>query len=113
MADKAQKGRFNLLGYGAIALYVGLLAVMAAGVYGFNLTQMMMLFRGSELTREQMRTGHMVITTEDHTQCRSIHFDNQTSELRAETLADCDAVQVEEHNGAGTFGVFRHSFSGR
>ncbi|HLH88333.1 MAG TPA: hypothetical protein VKX28_07730 [Xanthobacteraceae bacterium] len=113
MADKAQKARFNLLGYGAIAVYIGLLAMVAAGVYGFNMTRMMMLFRGSELTREQMRTGHMVITTEDQTQCRSIHFDNQTSELGAETLADCDAVQAQEHSGGGTFGVFRHSFTGR
>lgn len=113
MADKAQKGRFNLLGYGAITLYVGLLAVMAVGVYGFNMTNMMMLFRGSELTREQMRTGHMVINTEDRTQCRSMHFDNQTSELRAETVTDCDGAQAEEHGGGGTFGMFRHSFTGR
>jgi hypothetical protein len=113
MTDKAQKGRFNLLGYGAITLYVGLLAVVAAGVYGFNMTQMMMLFRSSEMTREQVRTGHMIIGTEDRTQCRSLHFDNQTSELSAETTTDCDAAYMEDHGGAGSYNVFRRSFSGQ
>jgi hypothetical protein len=113
MADKAQKGRFNLLGYGAIALYVGFLAVVAAGVYGFNMTNMMMFLHRSELTREQMRTGHMVIGTEDRSQCRSIHFDNQTSELSAETVTDCDAAQTDEHGGGGSYNMFRHGFTGR
>jgi hypothetical protein len=113
MADKAQKARFNLLGYGAIALYVGLLAVVAAGVYGFNLTEMMMLLRSNELTREQMRTGHMIIGTEDRTQCRSLHFDNETSELSTETVTDCDAAHAEDHGGAGSYNMFRRSFTGR
>ena len=113
MADKAQKGRFNLLGYGAIALYVGFLAVVAAGVYGFNVTNMMVLFHSSELAREQMRTGHMVIETEDRSQCRSVHFDNQTSELSAETVTDCDAARADDRNGGGSYGMFRRSFSGK
>ena len=113
MADKAQKGRFSLLGYGAIALYVGFLALLAVGVYGFDLTKMMMLFHGNELMREQLRTGHMIITTEDRTQCRSMHFDNQTSELSAETVADCDAVQAQDRGGTGTYNVFRRGFSGQ
>ena len=114
MADKAQKGRFDLLGYGAIAVYVGFLGLVAIGVYSFNMTKMMTLFHGSELTREQMRTGRMIITTtEDHSQCRSLHFDNQTSELGAETMTDCDAAQAEMPGGGGTYNVFRHGFSGR
>jgi hypothetical protein len=111
MADKAQKGRFNLLGYGAIALYVGLLAVMAVGV--FNLTDMMMFLHSNELTREQVRTGHMIIGTGDRTQCRSLHFDNETSELSAETVTDCDAAHAEDHGGAGSYNMFRRSFTGR
>ena len=113
MTDKAQKPRFNLLGYGAIALYVGILAVVAAGVYGLNMTKMMMFLRSSEFAREQVRTGHMVIGTEDRSQCRSLHFDNQTSELSAETVTDCDAAQAEDHGGGGSYSVFRRSFTGR
>src|ERR1700693_3805219 len=89
MIDTAQKRRFNLLGYGAIALYLGLLAVVAAGVYGLNMTSMMMLLQTSEQKREALRTGQMTIVGDDRTQCRSLHFDNRTSELSSETVTDC------------------------
>jgi hypothetical protein len=108
---RAPKGRFNMLGYGAIALYIAVLAVMAAGVYGFNLTNLVPSLRGSEETRARMRSGHMVITTEDRSQCRSVHFDNQTSELSTETLMDCDDAKVQDHsNPVGSFGMFRDGF---
>jgi hypothetical protein len=113
MADKPRKRRFNLVGYGAIALYLGGLAMVAAGVYGFSLTKMMMLFRSSALTREQVRTGHMLIGTDDRTQCRSMHFDNETSALTAEKVMDCDDAKLEERGSNGSYGMFRDGFRNR
>jgi hypothetical protein len=111
ISTRAPKGRFNMLGYGAIALYVAILAVLAAGVYGFNLTNLVPSLRASEETRARMRNGHMVITTEDRSQCRSMHFDNQTSELSTETLMDCDDAKAQDHsNPGGSFGMFRDGF---
>ncbi len=107
---KARKGRFNLFGYGAIALYVSLLVVAAAGVYGFNLTSLLLALRTSELTRDQMRTGHMVITTDDRTTCRSVRFNNQTSELSKETAMDCDDAKADI---GGSFNLFRNGFRNR
>jgi len=108
---RAPKGRFNMLGYGAIALYVAILAVVAAAVYGFSLTSVVLSLRGSEATRAQMRTGHMVITTEDRTQCRSMHFNNETSELSAETLMDCDDAKAQDRGAPGSsYGMFRDGF---
>ena len=113
MADKAQKRRFNLLGYGAIALYLGGLAVVAAGLYGLNMTNLMLLLQTSEQKRELLRNGHMTIVSGDRTECRSMHFDNQTSELSSETVKDCDAAQIDDHNGGGSYGMFRRSFTGQ
>jgi hypothetical protein len=114
MADIAQKRRFNLLGYGAIALYVSLLGLLAAGVYGFNMTSVMLLLQTNEQKRELLRNGHMTIIGDDRTQCRSMHFDNQTSELTAEKVIDCDdAKAAEEHGGGGSYGMFRRSFTGQ
>jgi hypothetical protein len=109
---KARKTRFNLLGYGAIALYVSFLGMVAAGVYGFNITSLLVMIRKSEMTREQLRTGRMVTTTEDRTQCRSVKFDNETVELSDETVADCDVTRGQRRPG-GSFGMFRDGFVNR
>ena len=42
-----------------------------------------------------------------------MHFDNQTSELSTETVKDCDAAQIDDHNGGGSYGMFRRSFTGQ
>jgi hypothetical protein len=109
---KAPKTRFNLLGFGAIALYVALLAMIAAGVYGFSLSTLLAAFHKSEMTREQLRTGRMVTATEDRTQCRSVKFNNETAELSDETVADCDEI-VPPRSPGGSLGVFRNGFVGR
>ncbi len=110
---KARKARFSLFGYGAIALYVSLLVVAAGGVYGFNLASLLRSLRNSELTRAQMRTGHMVITTEDRTTCRSVRFNNETSELSKETVMDCDDAKVDIRGSGGSFNLFRNGFRNR
>jgi hypothetical protein len=109
---KARKFSFNLFGYGAIALYVAVLAV-AAGIYGFNLTGLLATFHKDELMREQLRTGRMVIPTEDSTQCRSVKFNNETAELSSDTVTDCDIATGQSHGRGGSFSVFRSGFVGR
>ncbi len=110
---KARKTGLNLLGYGAIALYVSFLAMVAAGVYGFNLSNLLAMIHKSEQTREQLRTGRMVTGTEDRTQCRSVKFNNETSELSDETVADCDVMLGTERRPGGSFGIFRNGFVNR
>jgi len=109
---KARKFRFGLFGYGAIALYVSFLVLVAAGVYGFNLSTVLTAFHKSEMTRDQLRTGRMVITTEDRTQCRSVKFNNETVELGTETVMECEAAGVGEQH-QGSFSIFRNGFTGR
>ena len=110
---KVRKSRFNLFGYGAIALYVSLLVVATAGVYGFSVSNLMMSLRSDEQKRAQMRTGHIVITTEDRTQCRSLSFNNETSELSKETVLDCDDARANNRSANGSFGLFRNGFLSR
>ena len=110
---KARKFRFNLFGYGAIALYVTVLAVVAAGIYGFNLSDLLATIHKSELMREQLRTGRMVTATEDRTRCRSVRFNNETAELSAETVTDCEVVTGQSRGPGGSFSVFRNGFVGR
>jgi hypothetical protein len=105
---KERKVSFNLLGYGAIALYVSILVIVAAGVYGFNLSTLATSIHNSERMREQLRTGRMVITTEDRTRCRSVKFDNETVELSAETVTECDVAIG--HAPSGSFSVFHNGF---
>jgi hypothetical protein len=107
MMDNKPKKRFDKLGYGALALYVSLMAVMALGVYGINITAGAMDQSRAERARAQLQSGRMVILTEDRTQCRSIRFDNETSELGRETLGDCDARL------GGTLGMVRDGFTNR
>src|SRR5690349_4066148 len=99
MSDKPQK-RFDKLGYGAFALYLALIGVMALAVYGFKLTSLRMDQSRSERERAEMQTGHLLITTEDRTECRSLRFDNVTSALGRETLIDCDAARIEAGNSS-------------
>ena len=90
MPDKNKKKGFDKLGWGALALYISLMGAMVLGVYGINLSSMVMDQNRSDRVREQVRTGRMVVTTADRTQCRTIRFDNETAELGRETLSDCD-----------------------
>lgn len=111
--EKAHKPRFTLFGYGAIALYVSLLALMAAGVYGFNLTSLLTSLRSSEELRAQMRTGQMVFINADRSNCRSVKFNNETAELSAEKTGDCDDVATENRSSGGSFSMFRNGFRNR
>ena len=112
MADKPKKARFDKLGYGAMALYVSLLAVCGLGVYGINVGTLSMEQNRSDRAREQVRTGRMVVSTQDRTQCRSIRFNNETSELGNETLIDCDARSLGL-DGSGSYNTFRSGFMNR
>jgi hypothetical protein len=111
-STKPPKTRFDLLGYGAIALYVLLLTVAAAGLYGFSLSSVWAASHRAEVARAQLRTGHMVTVTEDHMQCRTLTFDNETAELSDDAVADCDASTGEQRSD-GSFSVFRNGFRNR
>src|ERR1700760_2084544 len=102
---KGRKAQFNLLGYGAIALYMSLLVVVGAGVYGFSLSNLWAMIHKSEMTREQLRTGRMVTTTaEDRLMCRSVKFNNETAELSEETLAECEVPEQNRRPGGAFSG---------
>jgi hypothetical protein len=108
MPQKPRK-RFDKLGYGALALYVALMGAMVLGVYGINITSLIMDQSRSEREREQVRNGRMLVITRDRAQCRSIRFDNETAELGRETLVDCDAARIG--SDSGSFGFLREGFS--
>ena len=110
MPHKPQKG-FDKFGYGALALYVSLVAVVGLGVYGINVSTIRMDQSRSDRARAQMQSGRMVVITEDRTQCRSIRFNNETAELSRETLIDCDG-QIGSDSG-GSFNIFRDGFTKR
>ena len=56
----------------------------------------------------------MLIGTEDRTQCRSVRFDNHTSQITGETLVACTAQRATESRSAGsTLNGFRDSFGKR
>jgi hypothetical protein len=110
---KARKKSFSLLGYGAIALYLSFLVLVAAGVYGFNLSNLWAMIHKSEMTRAQLRTGRMVtVLTDDPSQCRSVKFNNETAELSEDTVADCEVPEQNRPQGGG-FSGFRGAFGGR
>jgi hypothetical protein len=108
---KARKSRFKLLGYGAIGIYVAIIAVGVGAMYGVNITSAMLSLSRSEQVREQMRTGRMVITTGDRVQCRSLRFDNETSEMGAETMIDCADAHIGD--GGGSLNTFHNGFTHR
>jgi hypothetical protein len=109
MAGSARKSEFNKLGYGALALYAGLLVAMAFGIYGANVTGAKR--DQSERTRAEVRTGRMLMMNADRSRCRAIRFDNETSELSGETLTDCDSGNRADTRGS--FSGFRDSFVNR
>jgi hypothetical protein len=106
-----KKYGFNKFGHGALALYATMVVVAALGVYGFNETSLVMSQSNSDRARAKAKTGRMVIGTEDRVQCRSLHFNNETQELSAETLAECD--QRSMGSPGGSFGMFRDGFVNR
>jgi hypothetical protein len=106
-----KKSGFNKFGYGALALYATMVVVAALGVYGFNETSIVMSQSNSDRARAKVKTGRMVIGAEDRVQCRSLHFNNETQELSAETLAECDSRLMG--SSGGSFGIFRDGFVNR
>jgi hypothetical protein len=111
MPRKPKEPKFDKLGYSALALYVTLLAAAGLGVYGINVSTVIMDQNRSDRVREQMKTGRMVMSTEDRTQCRSIRFDNETAELGRETLTECDR-KIGSDSGS-SFGLVRDGFMKR
>jgi len=111
MIEKPRK-KFDKLSFGALALYVALMGVMALGVYGINATSLMMDQSRSERARAQLQTGRMVIVTEDRTQCRTTRFNNETAELGRETMIDCDS-KLGVDTGNGSFSIIRDGFMKR
>jgi hypothetical protein len=55
----------------------------------------------------------MLMTTTDRTQCRSMHFNNETAELGRETLIECDANNVATDPGGNSLGAVREGFMKR
>ena len=88
---------FNKFGYGALALYATMIVVASQS--------------NSDRARAKVKTGRMVIGTEDRVQCRSLNFNNETQELSAETLAECDQRFIG--SPGGSFGIFRDGFVNR
>lgn len=114
MAIKTKKkGRISRFGYGVLALYVlGVVAMMGLGIYGANLTSLMMRFNESERTRAQIRSGKMVVIMPDREQCRSYRFDNKTADVTAETLEECDKI-LPERQGSESLNTFQRGFQRR
>jgi hypothetical protein len=113
MPHKPKKKSFDKLGYGALALYVSLLGLMTLGVYGVNVSGAFMDQTRSDRVRAQVQTGRMLVTTPDRTQCRAMHFNNDTAEFGRETLIDCDANNVATHPGGSAFSTIRDGFMKR
>lgn len=113
MPDKPKRKGFDKLGYGALALYVSLLGLMTLGVYGINVSSAIMDQNRSDRARASVQTGRMLVTTKDRTQCRSMHFNNDTAELGRETLIECDASNVATDPGGSTFSTIRDGFMKR
>jgi hypothetical protein len=110
MPQKPKK-KFDKLGFGALALYVAVMVVLGGAVYGVNVSTIMMSLNRSDRARAQLQSGHMVIITEDRTQCRTVRFNNETAELSRETLTDCEG-RIGSGTG-GSYSIFRDGFSNR
>jgi hypothetical protein len=108
-----KKEGFDKLGYGALAVYVSLLAVAGLGIYGINVSTAIMDQNRSDRVRAQVQTGRMLMTTTDRTQCRSMRFNNETAELGRETLIECDPNTVATDPGGSTFTTIRDGFMKR
>ncbi|HEY2137079.1 MAG TPA: hypothetical protein VGH49_14400 [Xanthobacteraceae bacterium] len=109
---RARKMTFDKFGYGALALYgVGLVA-MALAIYGLNLASVVAGLTDSNRARAQLQTGRMLVRTEDRTQCRSLRFDNKTSNITDETLTECgeQSNPLAAPPADGSYSVFREGF---
>lgn len=113
-SSKNKKPLINRLGYGAFALYAAVMLFTVAGVYGFNVTNLLMKLNATAHAREELRNGRMVIATPDRLQCRSYRFDNQTVAVGTETTADCDLDRPNiAPSAADSFGAVRNGFNNR
>ncbi len=113
MPHKPKKAKFDKLGYGALALYASLVAVIGLAVYGINVSTSIMDQNRSDRARAKVQTGRMLMTTTDRTQCRTMSFNNETVEIGRETLIDCDANSIATDPGGGTFSTIRDGFMKR
>jgi hypothetical protein len=111
--SRSRKAAFDKFGLGAIALYIVGFIVVACAVYGINLSTVINRFNESERLRAQAQRGEMLIGTEDRTQCRSVRFDNQTSQITGETLVACSEQRATDRSPESTLNGFRDSFSKR
>ncbi len=102
---------FNKLGYGALALYASIVGAVALGIYGINVTSGIMDQSRSDRARASVKTGRMLVTTEDRVECRSMHFNNETAELSRETMVECDSKIGD--TSSGSLGIFRDGFRNR
>ncbi len=112
MPDKPKKRKFDKLGYGALALYASGVGAVVLAVYGINVSSIIREQNRSDRVREEVRTGRMLVGTEDRTQCRSMRFNNDTAELSNETLVECDRGATAGSAG-GSFDTLRNSFKNR
>ncbi len=113
MATKPNKPRFDKFGYGALALYAAGMVALALGVYGVNLTSSGMRINETQRTRAQMRNGRMVVVTGDREQCRAYSFDNQTADVSAEQMVECEKALGPDGKGSASFNIFQHGFQNR
>ncbi len=113
MPHKPKKKGFDKLGYGALALYVSGVAVVGLAVYGINVSTTMMDQTRSDRARERVQTGRMLMTTADRTQCRTLSFNNETTEFSRETLIDCDPNTIATDPGGSAFSTMRDGFMKR
>jgi hypothetical protein len=112
--SRTRKPAFDKFGLGAIAIYVVGFIVVACAVYGINLSTVINKFNESERLRAQAQRGEMLIGTEDRTQCRSLRFDNHTSQITGDTLVACSAQRATDSRSAGsTLSGFRDGFTKR
>ena len=112
--SRTRKPAFDKFSLGAIALYAAGIVVVACAVYGVNLSTVINKFNESERLRAQAQRGEMLIGTEDRTQCRSVRFDNHTSQITGETLVACAAQRATDSRSAGsTLSGFRDGFTKR
>lgn len=111
---QTRKASFNKFGLGAIALYIGGLIVVVCAIYGINLSTVLNKWNESERMRARLQTGRMVIGTEDRMQCKTLRFDNRTSQITGETLVGCaDLPAATVVSPEGAFSGFRDGFNNR
>jgi hypothetical protein len=111
MPRKPPKARFNKFGRGALALYASVFALAALVVYSICAASIMSEQSRSDRARAQLRTGRMLVSTVDRTECLAVRFNNETAELGRAMLVDCDSKPGAESKGSLV--VIRDSFLNR